>query len=355
MAVGDHVGVDADRGGRRAGRVGRVGAHRLGGQGADLAGGVGPSSVVRSTIRIARSRAYALAVVLIERVPSAAARASAPTWSTPGQAVQEPAQRGLGPGDVGEVGRVSRRGWVGMAASIGLARTRAESREPPDRTRRGADHGATTCSASADHRTGLRRHRPLVAAVGAVVLILADADGDPSCAGRRARACFFGAVALGRAAAPAGGARRADAWCCATCSAPSRPAGGDRVGRRCARCWSSAPATSASPPPAVGRSAAPARTATAHGGSAAGRAGAGHPAGRSATAPEKPEAATTSYGLFVEERIRARVADALAKQGVRRARPSRPASPTRITRRPAWPEIVVLAVSLGAFVVLLLG
>ena len=28
--------------------------------------------------------AYALAVVLIERVPSAAARASPPTWSTPG-------------------------------------------------------------------------------------------------------------------------------------------------------------------------------------------------------------------------------------------------------------------------------
>ena len=43
-----------------------------------------PSSVVRSTIRMARSMAYALAVVLIERVPRPAARASAPTWSTPG-------------------------------------------------------------------------------------------------------------------------------------------------------------------------------------------------------------------------------------------------------------------------------
>ena len=43
-----------------------------------------PSRVVRSTIRIARSRANSLAVVLMDRVPRAAARASAPTWSTPG-------------------------------------------------------------------------------------------------------------------------------------------------------------------------------------------------------------------------------------------------------------------------------
>ena len=33
---------------------------------------------------MARSMAYALAVVLIDRVPRVAARASAPTWSTPG-------------------------------------------------------------------------------------------------------------------------------------------------------------------------------------------------------------------------------------------------------------------------------
>ena len=36
-------------------------------------------------MRMARSMAYALAVVLIERVPSVAARGSAPTWSTPGR------------------------------------------------------------------------------------------------------------------------------------------------------------------------------------------------------------------------------------------------------------------------------
>ena len=36
-------------------------------------------------MRIARSMAHAFAVVLIERVPRVAARASAPTWSTPGR------------------------------------------------------------------------------------------------------------------------------------------------------------------------------------------------------------------------------------------------------------------------------
>src|SRR3954465_5741006 len=50
-----------------------------------LPGVSAPSSVVRSTIEIAVSIAHALAVVLIERVPSWAARASAPTWSTPGR------------------------------------------------------------------------------------------------------------------------------------------------------------------------------------------------------------------------------------------------------------------------------
>src|SRR3954451_6586729 len=44
-----------------------------------------PSSVVRSTIEIAVSIAHALAVVLIERVPSTFTRFSAPTWSTPGR------------------------------------------------------------------------------------------------------------------------------------------------------------------------------------------------------------------------------------------------------------------------------
>ena len=50
-----------------------------------LPGVSAPSSVVRSTMRIAVSIAHALLVVLMLRVASPAARASAPTWSTPGR------------------------------------------------------------------------------------------------------------------------------------------------------------------------------------------------------------------------------------------------------------------------------
>src|SRR3954471_5727493 len=49
-----------------------------------LPGVSAPSSVVRSTIEIARSIASALADFLIDRVARRAARSSAPTWSTPG-------------------------------------------------------------------------------------------------------------------------------------------------------------------------------------------------------------------------------------------------------------------------------
>jgi hypothetical protein len=48
-----------------------------------LPGVSAPSSVVRSTMLMAVSIAQALAVVLMLRVASDAARASAPTWSTP--------------------------------------------------------------------------------------------------------------------------------------------------------------------------------------------------------------------------------------------------------------------------------
>ena len=72
---------------RSSGQVGSVGSGRmaLDASARTLPGVSAPSSVVRSTIRIARSMANALAVVLIERVPRVAARASAPTWSTPGR------------------------------------------------------------------------------------------------------------------------------------------------------------------------------------------------------------------------------------------------------------------------------
>jgi hypothetical protein len=50
-----------------------------------LPGVSAPSRVVRSIIEIAMSMPHALAVVLIDRVPREAARASQPTWSTPGR------------------------------------------------------------------------------------------------------------------------------------------------------------------------------------------------------------------------------------------------------------------------------
>ena len=50
-----------------------------------LPGVSAPSKVVRSIIEIAVSIAHAFDVVLIDRVPRPATRASAPTWSTPGR------------------------------------------------------------------------------------------------------------------------------------------------------------------------------------------------------------------------------------------------------------------------------
>src|SRR5919107_4337712 len=71
------------------GQVGSAGSGRsaLADSARTLPGVSEPSSVVRSTIRMARSMAAALAVVLIERVASVAARASTPTLSTPGKPV----------------------------------------------------------------------------------------------------------------------------------------------------------------------------------------------------------------------------------------------------------------------------
>src|SRR3954471_3507784 len=70
-----------------AGQDGSVGSGRraLADSARTFPGVSAPSRVVRSTMRMARSSAYAFAVVLIDRVPSDAERASAPTWSTPGR------------------------------------------------------------------------------------------------------------------------------------------------------------------------------------------------------------------------------------------------------------------------------
>src|ERR687894_1270423 len=69
------------------GHVGSVGSGRrpLAHSARTLPGVSWPSSVVRSTIETARSRANCLAVVLIDRVARPAALASTPTWSTPGR------------------------------------------------------------------------------------------------------------------------------------------------------------------------------------------------------------------------------------------------------------------------------
>ena len=86
LGEADEVVVDADGRGRAAptGRAGR-GAAPSRTACAPCPGCRRPRSVVRSIIEMARSMAKAFDVVLIDRVDSAAARASAPTWSTPGR------------------------------------------------------------------------------------------------------------------------------------------------------------------------------------------------------------------------------------------------------------------------------
>ena len=92
----DEVGVDADRGDRRAprrrdgsGRIALAHSERT------LPGVSAPSSVVRSTIEIAVSIAHALAVVLMLRVASAGRAALGADLVDAGQPVQEPPQRRL--------------------------------------------------------------------------------------------------------------------------------------------------------------------------------------------------------------------------------------------------------------------
>src|SRR5579862_8857064 len=75
-----------------AGVVGSAGSGRLAlaHSARTLPGVSWPSSVVRSIIEIAVSSAHRLAVVLIDRLASMAARASAPTSSTPGSPCRNP-------------------------------------------------------------------------------------------------------------------------------------------------------------------------------------------------------------------------------------------------------------------------
>ena len=70
--------------------------------------------------------------------------------------------------------------------------------------------------------------------------------------------------------------------------------------------------------------------------------------------PEKPASAATSYGLFVEERLRSRVSDALARSGIKPRSQEQARLAEGIVRRPAIIEISALAVSLLLFVVFVL-
>ena len=73
------------------------------------------------------------------------------------------------------------------------------------------------------------------------------------------------------------------------------------------------------------------------------------------SAPEAPETAASSYGLYVEQTIRTRVADALAQQGIKARSAEQARQAEGIVRRPAVPEIVALVGSAAAFLVLVLG
>src|ERR687893_1877217 len=84
-----------------------------------LPGVSAPSSVVRSTIEMAVSRAQDLAVVLIDRVPRTATRDSAPTWSTPGNPCRK-ARRAASERVTSRYGAGgSRRGGIAAAGAAG--------------------------------------------------------------------------------------------------------------------------------------------------------------------------------------------------------------------------------------------
>ncbi len=72
-------------------------------------------------------------------------------------------------------------------------------------------------------------------------------------------------------------------------------------------------------------------------------------------APEKPATAATSYGLFVEERLRSRVSDSLARSGIKPRSEEQARLAEGIVRRPAIVEISVLTISLLLFVVFALA
>ena len=106
--------------------------------------------------------------------------------------------------------------------------------------------------------------------------------------------------------------------------------------------------------PAIGRS----RRQLHRAGRQTGAAGPGQMMGSLPAMPvptEKPDTSTTSYALFVEERIRARVSDALAGEGITARSEEQARFAADIVRRPAILEIVALVGTLAVFVVLVLS
>ncbi|MGA8847260.1 MAG: hypothetical protein WB471_11660 [Nocardioides sp.] len=69
---------------------------------------------------------------------------------------------------------------------------------------------------------------------------------------------------------------------------------------------------------------------------------------------EKPDSASTSHALFVQERIRARVSDALAREGIAARSAEQAGFAAGIVRRVAVGEIIALTGSLLLFLVLVL-
>ena len=153
----DHVVVDAHGGDGGCGGVARVGPLCLGAQRAHLAGSVGALQRGQVDHRGWRGRcAYALAVVLIERVPRSAARASAPTWSTPGRPCRK--RRSDESEDVTSRGRpvvrVTQPGYACRLRSPGVRPpARAGTRAVADRSAGEAGGGRQVALESASSRS----------------------------------------------------------------------------------------------------------------------------------------------------------------------------------------------------------
>ena len=214
---------------------------------------------------MARSIANSLAVVLIDRVPRVAARASAPTWSTPGRPWRN--RRSEASERV-----ISEKSQTGGARCPGCRRSSGGGthpasigwRRPVDRKRGGAAGWPRKWSS---------RFRPTSGRItGSAGRAAGGRRGRRSGCGRATRASrrtsrggplFVGRAGLGGDAAAAAVGDRVATSSCATCSARSRSRWRPSSRSRCGRCARCARATVATCLPAVGKSMRPSSGATA--------------------------------------------------------------------------------------------